>query len=182
MFFTTPDQNLIMSVLEQTACLQVKQVHRLLQGKNPYISVTYTEKMLRQLRYMGRLIFISNEIIALPDMQNIDFSVVKAVSVMLDISDNCPMAISTTQKPYDLSFLVSLEQPKEYFNWFGIISVPIGWEQKASTLISGFNLPHIPIFLLEAIEQQNLIACKKRHYLAVEVDGRFQYRKGGGQG
>ena len=89
MFFTTPDQNLIMSVLEQTACLQVKQVHRLLQGKNPYISVTYTEKMLRQLRYMGRLIFISNEIIALPDMQNIDFSVVKAVSVMLDISDNC---------------------------------------------------------------------------------------------
>jgi len=182
MFYTTPEQDLIMQVLQQTGRLRTDQVLRLMRGKYPKAEPRHAEKNLRQLRYMGKLIFQDDGTVSLPYSPAVDDFMLDAVSVMLDVADGAPSAVSAAKKPYLLSFLALMGPNKDRLTGFGILPVPDGEEKQALLLAQSSDLPHVPVFLLAGEHQQKLLTLSRRHYFALRRDGRFQYREGGGAG
>lgn len=182
MFYTTPQQDLIMQVLEQTGVLRTEHVLRLLRGGDPKAEPWQAEKQLRQLRYMGKLVFRDEKTISLPERPAEDPATLTAVSAMLDISENAPTSVSTKRKPYLLTFLALMGPKKDRLTGFGVLPVPEGGEQQAMLMAQASDLPHIPVFLLSGEQQQKTISFPHRCYLALYRGGRLRYREGGGAG
>lgn len=182
MFYTTPQQDLIMKVLEQTGVLCSEHVLRLLRGSDPRAEPWQAEKQLRQLRYMGKLVFRDEKTISLPERATEDPAMLTAISVMLDISENAPISVSTKRMPYLLTFLASMGPKKDHLTGYGILPVPEGGEQQAVLMAQASDLPHIPVFLLTDEQQQKVISFPRRYYLALCWSGRLRYREGGGAG
>ena len=182
MFYTTTEQNLIMQILEQTGWMRTEHVLRLMQGKDPKAELWQAEKSLRQLRYMGKLVFQDGGAVSLPYLPAADPVMLDAVTVMLDIADGAPNAVSSTKKPYLLTFLALMGPKKDRLTGFGILPVPDGEERQALLLAHSSDLPHVPVFLLSHEQQQKEISLPSRHYFALCREGRFQYREGGGAG
>ena len=151
------DQMNILRILEKTRLLTVAQALRIVRAANERATEPYSLRLLQQLRYMQKIRFESEDIIALPDIVKRDVArdILAAVDVMLDISDGAPLDIGGESTPFALRFLTD---DGERVGSYGIIVVPPNGEARVNFQIEEVSTnAYTIIFLLADHMQRELI-------------------------
>ena len=169
------DQMNILRVLEKTRLLTVAQALRIVKAANERATEPYSLRALRQLRYMQKIRFESEDIIALPDIVQRDAAtdMLAAVDVMLDISDGAPLDVGGESVPFALRFLTD---DGERVGSYGIIIVPENGEARVNFQLEEVKTnAHTIIFLLADHIQRTLIKTTQPHYFAVRDGDKHRY-------
>ena len=173
MFFMTKDQERVLSVLEKTGCLRTDQAAKLLGDAKG----EYTERVLRQLRYMQMAYFKTETVVMLPHLSghSPDVDIRSAVDVMLGIAGGSLLALSSDRPPHKLCVLTD---DKNGVGSYAVITVPEGSEQLISFQS---NTPDADkrtlILLLESLDQQEKINIRTPHFFTF-FDGKYRYFEG----
>jgi len=175
-YLMTNVQEYLLSVLEQTICMKTNQAGRLINIAGLQKSGPHINSILRQLRYLGKIIFFGNDIISLPYHGYYDSEMLAAIDIMLDMTEKNILAVNTNQ-PFKLCFLTELENG---IGNFAILPVPAGMEKGLAALVAETNAEKkTVIFLLADIRQKALLNLKTPHYFAIRDEaGEFRYFKG----
>ena len=132
-------------------------------------------RILRQLRYMQKLRFESEDIVTLTNIRSgdIDRDMLAAVDVMLDISDNAPLEIGGEAVPFKLRFLTD---DGDRVGSYGIIVVPLGSEAQIHfQLKEVVSDKHTVIFILTDLAQRDKLKTSQPHYFAVHDGDKYRY-------
>lgn len=174
MFLTTENQERVLTVLEKTGFLRLSQVAQLINDRS---DGQYTQRIVRQLRYMQRVYMMSGDVIALPHIHDrpIDNPMLTAVDIMLDIAGRQLLAVSSAKPPAKLCFLT---ETRDGIGSYMIILVPKGHEAIVSAVQPDATLnQRVLIILLEELSQQQRFRLSIPHFFAVH-DGQYHYIKG----
>ena len=174
--FLTDDQRYLLSVLDRTACMRVRQAAALLRLLNGRESQRYTESALRQLRYLGKIIFQGDDVISLPYHNSYDVDTLSAIDVMLDMTERRLLAVAV-KAPFTLCFLT---ERGDSARGFAVMTVPSGKEARSALLAESAPAgQRTVIFLLSDIEQRELIRFPAPHYFAVrDENAGYRYFQG----
>jgi len=173
--FLTNDQNYLLSILEHTICMKTDQAARLINMGGQQKNESYFNSCLRQLRYLGKIIFVRGNIISLPYHGYYDIEMLDVIDVMLDMAEKSILAVNTN-KPFKLCFLTELENG---IGNFAVLPVPQGKEKRLAIEISEANAEKkTVIFLLSDIKQKDLLNLSTPHYFAIRGEnGEYKYFK-----
>lgn len=180
--YLTQDQRFLLSVLKETRCLTRRQVLRLLRVRTPGKEEAQADAALRQLRYLGKIRPVGEQVIALAGDggREPDRDMLEAVDVMLDLCGHGLETLSAHRPPFKLVFLTTLDGGT--ISVFAVLPVAPGQEAEAVTRLEMVPAePHQSIiFLLSDLSQRALISVRRPHYFAARDNGRLRYFKGGG--
>lgn len=178
--YLTEDQWQILAVLKETRCLRPNQALRLLRAGGAQKTKPQVNAALRQLRYMGELIFLSESVVALPECrgQEPDGDMLDAVDVMLDLTGERLEGVAAHRAPFLLRFLATRKDGR--LASFALLAVESGREAESVALAENADGDHrAVVFLLRDIEQRGKLRTALPHYFAIRENGRFRYFKGG---
>jgi len=165
-----------MRVLEKTRMLTVAQVFRILRASDERVIEPHVIRLLRQLRYMQKLRFKTEDLVTLPSIiqQDRDPSILAVTDIMLDISKGTPLDIGCESPPFALRFLTD---DGDRVGNYGIIIVKPGSETMINFQVEEVSNRTI-IYLVDNIEQRAQIKTKQPHYFAVNDGDKYRYYAG----
>ena len=177
-FKLTHDQKCIADVLEITGFLKIAQAHKLLEMRSAEKDFAYAKKVLSQLQHINRALWCADEIVTLPHLRkkDIDFDMLSAVDIMLELLEVPALAISTDKPPFKLSFLA---ERGEDIVPFAVAVVAPGTETELNHHLSFAGRELTAIFLLSDISQRELLTSSLTHFFAIRDGERLCYFKGG---
>lgn len=175
----THDQAYIAEILEETKCLTVNQVHRLLQLLDAGKDKAYAGRILSQLRNISRLCWIDDSAVTLPNLREkpVDSDMLLTIDIMLDLLEAPPMLLSASSPPFKLRFFAEQnENPVP----FGVVFVPHGKETFCCEQLTSHSEDISVVFLLSNFKQSKSIRTKHTHYFAVYDNKKLRYFRGNG--
>jgi hypothetical protein len=176
-FVTTPDQDRVYRVLEQTGWMTVLQARRVLRVSSSTVPEEYARRVLKQLRYLQKARPVTDDIFVLPRLAGkpVDTDMLAAADVMLDLTGDSLLALSSKKPPFKLCFLSG---HGDTVTSYGIVSVREGEERQVNFLLEGMpDEKRTVIFLIHYPEQQALFRTILPHYFAVFDGGKRRYFK-----
>ena len=175
MYIIDEGQARILRILEKTRVLTVEQAYRITKAVIKKASNASTLRSPRQLRYVQKLRFLSDDVVALSSSESIsiDHDMLAAIDVMLDISDCTPLDVGGESAPFKLRFLTD---DGERIGNYGVILVPIGHEDIVNFQLEEVNTSGQKlIFLLSDLAQRDKIKTSQPHYFAVKDGDKYRY-------
>jgi len=145
---------------------------------SPKVPEEYARRILKQLRYLQRARPVTEDIYMLPRLDNkpLDNDMLTVVDVMLDLTGDSLLGVSSKKPPFKLTFLSG---HGDTVTSYGIISAREGEEHQVNFLLEGMPAEkRIVIFVLKCPELQALFRTTLPHYFALFEGGKRRYFKG----
>lgn len=177
--YLTDDQQFFLSILRETGCVRRDQVLPLLRlyerGKQPH----QADAMLRQLRYLGRVVPGEDRIVRLPGHRDSgrDGEVLLALDALIALAPKRLLQLSGRSEHYPLCFL--LERRDGWADHFAFLTIPPGQEARISQLVQAEPVDYVFLLYLEALEQHRGVHLLRSHYFLIKQDGVLRFFKGG---
>ncbi len=167
------DARYIDSILCETNCLSVMQIHRLLKLSDTNAQPSYAEVIAKRLCYTGRAVMRDNDVLVpmYIDIPEPDPEMLADVDIMLDLLRELPAAVSAKKPPYKLVFQARRDESAY------AVAIVKGGQKYAFTSFS--EQAFTVVFLLEDLSQADLIETSGPHYFAVFEENKLRYYKGG---
>lgn len=177
--YLTENQAYLLSVLRETHYLRCAQAYLLLRLKEPWKTPEQADAAMRQLRYLGRAVFLEGNVIALPEYREKapDTGMLDAVDVMLDLAGKELLRISAHKSPFKLCFLSS--QADGGIGSFAVMPVELGREAAVSAQVQLAEADRrTVVFLLSDWSQHEAVHTGLPHYFMLRDGGKRRYFKG----
>lgn len=179
--YLTENQVYLLSVLDETQCLTRRQAFALLRLREPWKTMDQSDAALRQLRYLSKIVYLTDDIVALSGRigQPPDRAMLEAVDVMLDLTGTVLLRLSAHKRPFQLCFLTRL--PGGGLGSYAVLPVELRREAECLQAARGAeNGQRTVVFLLENWQQHKALQGEFPHYFVLREGGRRRYFKGGG--
>jgi len=116
--------------------MKTAQVARLISLAASKKNGAYINSCLRQLRYLGKIIFLEGDVVSLPYYDGYDSEMLSAIDIMLDLTEKNILTLDT-DKPFKLSFVTEFE---EDICSYAIMPVPAGMEKRLAAEVAATNI------------------------------------------
>jgi hypothetical protein len=190
----TRDQQKLFDVIRHTGYLTAIHARRLLDKSVPVGSTGpveravhsgYPLRVLGQLQYLQKIRLNRGDVACLPHLVDspVDHDMLSAIDVMLDLSGNAPVAVSSRKPPFKLCFL---SQCGDRLGSYGIVAAPSGDERRVCLMLdeyakdgAGNDLDsRTVVFVLRDPGLREAFNTSLPHYFAVFDAGKYRYFKG----
>jgi hypothetical protein len=180
----TLGQNRLLDIIRRTGYLTTIHAYRLLDKPAPTgqsASSDYPARVLKQLQHMQKIRLNANGAACLPHLADmpVDYDMLSTIDVMLDLSGNDPIAVSSKKPPFKLCFL---SQRGDRLGSYGVVIAQPGDERRVCCSLGGcvsdiFDSRTV-VFVLRNPRQRDMFKTPLPHYFAVFDAGKYRYFRG----
>jgi hypothetical protein len=184
----TRNQQKLLDIIRCTGYLATIHAYRLLDKPDAgeretggFASSDYPVRVLWQLQNLQKIRLNADGVACMPHLVDspVDHDMLNAIDIMLDLSANAPLSVSSKKPPFKLCFL---SQRGDKLGSYGVVTAQAGDERRVCRAINetGDNglESRTVIFILSDPEQRDLYSTSLPHYFAISSYGKYRYFKG----
>jgi len=178
MYTITPNQEYILSILNETKVMRKDQAIRLLMKLDAGITVEDAQRCIGQLRHIRKLVWKTDNVFTHPMLfhKPTDDEMLSAIDIMIDLSKQRVLSVSAGPAPFKFRFL---SEEGNGARSFAVAVVQPGYESTIMAAPNDTLEGCIAILLLSERSQKDTVKTEMQHYFAIRSGGRYHYFKSG---